>query len=156
MRTWHDPQGNVLAEGRLTNIKRGSLLVLDANNQIVRIPFNDLCDDDLCFLTAWWRVPTECTFGDELYAGRNWAPSTLTWKASALCHKPLFFEEVQLERYGHTAGPLKQPFLSGAHFFRAWSRSPTRRASTHRGNASTRWVTIDPAAVLLGWYRRYR
>ena len=103
--------------GRLTNIKRGRLLILDANNQIVRIPFNDLCDDDLCFLTAWWRVPTECTFGDEQYAGRNWAPSTLTWKASALCHKPLYFEEVQLERYGHTAGPIRQPFLSGAHFF---------------------------------------
>ena len=82
-----------------------------------QLPFDDLCDDDLCFLTAWWSVPTECTFGDEQYLGRNWAPSTLTWKASALCHKPLYFEEVQLERYGHTAGPLKQPFLSGAHFF---------------------------------------
>ena len=62
-------------------------------------------------------MPTECTFGDAHYEGRNWAPSTLTWKASALCHKPLFFEEVQLERYGHTAGPIKQPLLSGAHFF---------------------------------------
>jgi hypothetical protein len=29
----------------------------------------------------------------------------------------LYFEEVQLERYGHTAGPLLQPVLSGAHFF---------------------------------------
>jgi hypothetical protein len=34
-----------------------------------------------------------------------------------LCHKPLYFEEPQLERYGHTAGPFKQPILSGAHFF---------------------------------------
>ncbi len=115
--TWRDRRGNVLAEGRLTNIKRGRVLVLDPNNQIVRIPFNDLCDDDICFLTAWWRVPTECTFGEEQFAGRNWAPSTLTWKASALCNKPLYFQEVQLERYGHTAGPIKQPFLSGAHFF---------------------------------------
>ncbi len=116
-RTWHDREGRALATGRLTNIKRGRLLILDADNQIIKLPFDDLCDDDLCFLTAWWRVPTECTFGDEQYLGRNWAPSTLTWKASALCHKPLFFEEVQLERYGHSAGPLKQPFLSGAHFF---------------------------------------
>jgi len=41
----------------------------------------------------------------------------MTWKASGLCHKPLYFEEVQLERYGHTAGPVLQPVLSGAHFF---------------------------------------
>lgn len=44
-------------------------------------------------------------------------PSTYAWHASALCHKPLYFEEVQLERYGHTAGPIRQPFISGAHFF---------------------------------------
>ena len=51
------------------------------------------------------------------YEVRNWTLSTFTWKASGLCHKPLYFEEVQLERYGHTAGPVKQTFLSGAHFF---------------------------------------
>jgi hypothetical protein len=27
--------------------------------------------------------------------------STYPYHASALCHKPLYFEEVQLERYGH-------------------------------------------------------
>ena len=27
------------------------------------------------------------------------------------------FDEVQLERYGHSAGPIKQPILSGVHFF---------------------------------------
>jgi hypothetical protein len=42
---------------------------------------------------------------------------TWTWTASALCHKPLYFEEEALERYGHMAGPLAQPALSGAHFF---------------------------------------
>ena len=40
-----------------------------------------------------------------------------TWTASGLCHKPLYFEEVQAERYGHTIGLLNQPFLSAAHFF---------------------------------------
>ena len=40
-----------------------------------------------------------------------------TWTASGLCHKPLYFEEVQAERYGHTIGLLNQPFLSTAHFF---------------------------------------
>jgi hypothetical protein len=117
VRTWHDRQGQELATGRLTNIKRGKLLVLTANNQVVKLPFADLCDDDLCFLTAWWGVPTECTLGDEEFLGRSWDPMTMTWKASGNCHKPLYFEEVQLERYGHTAGPLRQPVLSGAHFF---------------------------------------
>ena len=117
VRTWRDRQGNVLVEGRLTNIKRGRLLVLDADNRIVKLPFHELCDDDLCFLTAWWKVPTECTFGEEAYASRAWQPTTFTWKATAACHKPLYFEDVQLERYGHSAGPIRQPILSGAHFF---------------------------------------
>jgi hypothetical protein len=38
-------------------------------------------------------------------------------KASALCHKPLYFEDEQLERYGHSFSPCFQPFISGAHFF---------------------------------------
>jgi hypothetical protein len=42
---------------------------------------------------------------------------TLTWKAAALCHKPSYFEQVQLERYGHTVGPVLEAPLAGAHFF---------------------------------------
>jgi hypothetical protein len=41
----------------------------------------------------------------------------MTWKSSELMHKPLYFEEVALERYGHTAGPILQPVLSTGHFF---------------------------------------
>jgi hypothetical protein len=39
------------------------------------------------------------------------------WTASRLYHKPLYFEQPQLERYGHTWGPFVQPIMSGAHFF---------------------------------------
>jgi hypothetical protein len=46
-----------------------------------------------------------------------WSPVTYTWKASALCHKPLYFEDVQLERYGHSAGPFLQPLASAAQFY---------------------------------------
>ena len=42
---------------------------------------------------------------------------TFMWKAAALCHKPLYFEDVHLERYGHSWGWHLQPFVSGAHFF---------------------------------------
>ncbi|MDZ7615866.1 MAG: hypothetical protein U1E05_02615, partial [Patescibacteria group bacterium] len=63
------------------------------------------------------EVPRDCPLGDKKYEPRLWAQTTFTWKASALCHKPLYFEDVHLERYGHSWGPLLQPVMSGAHFF---------------------------------------
>ena len=51
------------------------------------------------------------------YEPRSWALTTFTWKASALCHKPLYFEQVHVERYGHARHPLLEPVLEGAHFF---------------------------------------
>ncbi|KKL25969.1 hypothetical protein LCGC14_2399990, partial [marine sediment metagenome] len=48
---------------------------------------------------------------------RPWCGTTFAWKASGLCHKPLYFEDVHLERYGHSHGPYIQPIISGAHFF---------------------------------------
>ncbi|MBX7072809.1 MAG: hypothetical protein K1X71_06635 [Pirellulales bacterium] len=63
------------------------------------------------------EFPPECTLGDMPYQPRMFAQTTYTWKASALCHKPLYFEQFALERYGHSWGPLVQPFVSGALFF---------------------------------------
>lgn len=63
------------------------------------------------------EFPQECPLGDEEFLPRQWCQTTYTWKASGLCHKPLYFEEVALERYGHSWGPLVQPVVSGAHFF---------------------------------------
>lgn len=51
------------------------------------------------------------------FRGRNWARTNFAWKASGLCHKPLYFEDVQLERYGHSWNPVLQPFMSAGHFF---------------------------------------
>jgi hypothetical protein len=48
---------------------------------------------------------------------RPWLPSTFEWKATALCHRPLYFEDIALERHGHTLCPPLQPVLSAAHFF---------------------------------------
>jgi hypothetical protein len=66
------------------------------------------------------ELPYECTFGNERLAinsGRQWAQTCYTWKASGLCHKPLYFEQSHMERYGHSWGPLLDPVVSGAHFF---------------------------------------
>jgi hypothetical protein len=62
-------------------------------------------------------LPQECTLGGGRFPARCFAPMTFTWKASGLCHKPLYFEDEDLERYGHTWGPFLQPLLCGAHFF---------------------------------------
>ncbi len=62
--------------------------------------------------------PFECSIDNgQEYQGRSWEQTTYMWKASALCHKPLYFEDEQLERYGHSFSPCFQPFVSGAHFF---------------------------------------
>lgn len=62
--------------------------------------------------------PFECSIDDgQQFKGRCWEQTTYMWKASALCHKPLYFEDEQLERYGHSFSPCFQPFVSGAHFF---------------------------------------
>lgn len=116
-RVWHDRDGNSVADGRLTDLRYRRAVISDNDGSVHEIPLRDLSDDDLCFLAAWWGVPTECSLGDDKYASRTWTPITFSWKASGLCHKPLYFEEPQLERYGHTTGPVLQPALSGAHFF---------------------------------------
>jgi hypothetical protein len=62
-------------------------------------------------------LPYDCPWGGDEFQPRSWSPVTFAWTASGLCHKPLYFEDIQLERYGHSLGPWAQPFASGAHFF---------------------------------------
>ena len=63
------------------------------------------------------ELPQDCPWGGESFQPRCWSPVTFTWTASALCHHPLYFEDVQVERYGHTLGPWLQPFASAALFY---------------------------------------
>jgi hypothetical protein len=48
---------------------------------------------------------------------RPWMEAVYDWEATAFCHWPLYFEQPNAERLGHTAGPILQPVISGAHFF---------------------------------------
>jgi len=114
---WKDKNGRVLAHGQLVDIALGKAIIETESGRNVELKLQGLYDDDLCFIAAWYNLPTECTLGNEQFQDRQYVASTFTWTASALCHKPLYFEEVQLERYGHTTGPVAQPFVSGAHFF---------------------------------------
>ena len=59
--------------------------------------------------------PDEVTLGDEPFVPRVMPPSVYAWKASNIAYNPLYFEDVQLERYGHTYGCL-QPAASLGRF----------------------------------------
>jgi hypothetical protein len=48
---------------------------------------------------------------------RCWPASTYQWDATCLCYKPLYFEEINLERYGYGCCACLQPAASAAHFF---------------------------------------
>ena len=48
--------------------------------------------------------------------GMSWYPMSAVWKTPDLCYHPLYFEEVNLERFG-ARFPYGQPFISAAHFF---------------------------------------
>ncbi|GAB6165354.1 hypothetical protein JCM19992_13540 [Thermostilla marina] len=76
------------------------------------------------------KFPTECTLQGGTFQPRSWAPITFTWKASGVCHKPLYFEQVAVERYGHNLGPIAQPFASGAHFFLTFPILPYKMGLT--------------------------
>ena len=46
---------------------------------------------------------------------RPWGLSASAWEAPAFCHRPLYFEDENLERHGHSFG-LVQPAVSAGHF----------------------------------------
>jgi hypothetical protein len=117
VRQWRNRRGAVIATGRITDIQNGAVILLDdSGSEVARIPVSELGEDELCYVSAMWDLPSECPLGGLRTAQRTWLASTLLYHASSICHKPLYFEEVQLERYGHTAGPFRQPIISGAHF----------------------------------------
>ncbi len=52
----------------------------------------------------------------DLTSERVWPESLFMWEPPGLKHRPLYFEEPNLERYGYHHGVL-QPVVSGAHFY---------------------------------------
>lgn len=56
-------------------------------------------------------------YGRQLTEARPWNSYEFNWAASGMLHKPLYFEDVNLERYGNSACPFIQPISSGVRFF---------------------------------------
>ena len=114
-RSWSDAAGNVIATGTMIDLRRG-YVILDSGQ---KLPYAKLSESDVSAIAENWLLPSGCGIGNRGTLGRHWAPQTVTWHASNLCHKPLFFENVQLERYGHSRGPFMQPVHSTLHFFKS-------------------------------------
>jgi hypothetical protein len=60
--------------------------------------------------------PDEVGLSTSKYVGRSFDETWFNWEASNLYHNPLYFQDVGLERYGHTHHPLVQPFVSTGIF----------------------------------------
>ena len=60
--------------------------------------------------------PPVIGLGDSIYQERQFAHFEYQWYASNITYNPLYFEDVTLERYGHTHHELVQPFVSVGRF----------------------------------------
>jgi len=116
-RQWRSIEGRPLAAGRLVDLAYEKAVIETAYGTTEELSINRLSEPDLAYISENWGLPKECLIEQVAYTPRRWQSTTMTWKASNLCHKPLYFEDVNLERYGHTRGPLWQPVVSSAHFF---------------------------------------
>lgn len=70
------------------------------------------------------RTPQSVAYFDPGGASRGWPVNSFNWVASCLAHNPLYFEEINLERYGYGCGAYGpcctngiQSLCSAAHFF---------------------------------------
>lgn len=61
----------------------------------------------------------------------SWFPSEYTWSSPAFYHKPLYFEQPNLERYGIGRSRLVQPVASGFHFFASIALIPYKSFTHH-------------------------
>ena len=87
--------------------------------------------------------PCECRLEGEAFQQRRFAATMFTWKAAGYCHKPLYFEDWSLERYGHSRGFVADSFTSAAHFFTTLPVLP------YKMGVELPWECVYP----LGYYR---
>jgi hypothetical protein len=62
------------------------------------------------------QCPNEVPLSKEAFQPRAFPPSTYTWQASNIFYQPLYFEDPDLERYGHAYPFFIQPIVSSVRF----------------------------------------
>lgn len=117
IRQWRSVDGRELASGRLRDLAYEKAIIETESGSLEELAVSRLSEADLAYIAENWGLPKECLLEQLAYTPRSWTPITMTWKASNLCHSPLYFEDVNLERYGHTHGPICEPIVQSAHFF---------------------------------------
>ncbi|MEZ6127972.1 MAG: hypothetical protein R3C59_04775 [Planctomycetaceae bacterium] len=78
----------------------------------------------------------------EFLSNRLWPQTTYMWKAAAVSHRPLYFQDDNLERYGHHHG-IFEPAISAAKFFGRVPLIPYMVGAT----------PCDECQYALGYYR---
>jgi hypothetical protein len=78
----------------------------------IQVPQGDLPTDHAA--ACWQQL--NATSGP-LAGIRVWAQITYAWDATCMAHRPLYFEEINLERYGYGCCDCLQSAASAAHFF---------------------------------------
>ncbi|MEO1530003.1 MAG: hypothetical protein AAFX06_31695 [Planctomycetota bacterium] len=116
-RDWSDVNGSTMATGRLVDLAYEKVVIENQSGVRQELALNRIGEADLAYLSENWGLPKECLVEQVAFTPRAWTPMTMTWTASNLCSKQRYYEQVNLERYGHTAGPVLQPIVSSAHFF---------------------------------------
>ncbi|MEX2091160.1 MAG: hypothetical protein WD971_00710 [Pirellulales bacterium] len=81
------------------------------------------------------RAPQHVAFFDPCGTTRGWPVNTFNWVPSCFCSNPLYFEEINLERYGYGCGcfgpccsSCVQSAASAAHFFATVPALPYKMA----------------------------
>lgn len=77
-----------------------------------------------------FRESAVYTLDDDMRSPQ-WIPSSYTWISPTFYHKPLYFEQPNLERYGIGRSRCVQPIFSAAHFFGSIALVPYKTLTHH-------------------------
>ena len=101
-------------------MKNGRVVVSDDARQR-RSPacrWGELGDDELCYVTAWWRLPVECTLGGRQIVEPQLAGlSTFAVARVGPVPQAAVLRGSAARALRPHGRPVPQPFVSGAHFF---------------------------------------
>lgn len=82
-----------------------------------RDPYSNLCPPPAGVVTDEFHCPDIAELPrDEIYEPRNFAHVDKNWVPTNIKYYPLYFQDVNLERYGHMEHPVVQPAKSVALF----------------------------------------
>jgi hypothetical protein len=109
--------------------KIADILPYDTYDPISTSAERERCPTNLCPCPEGAECPECCPDEDSLrrlgrekgepdrpFIARNFAHMYYSWEPTNMYHNPIYFEDVALERYGHTRHFLIQPVFSGAKF----------------------------------------